>query len=100
MPGTRSSARLADQSSPSSDNTQPTANSTKRKAESSPTSAKSKRGRKDTEKDQKTLEETFHQDKDQPDDIEMKDAGSAGEGNNPQPDKQEEAKVESMPPLR
>lgn len=93
MPGTRSSVRLADQSSPSSENT----NGTKRKAESSPTSANSKRGRKDTEKDQKTIEETFAQDhdKDEPKDIEMKEAGSAGEGNNPKPDKQEEAKVES-----
>ncbi|GAB7348356.1 hypothetical protein MBLNU459_g6798t1 [Dothideomycetes sp. NU459] len=99
MPGTRSSARIADGSSPASEKTEQTqaAKGTKRKADSSPASAKSKRGRKDTEKDQKTLEETLGQDDDQPEDIEMKDAASAGEGNNPQPDKQEEAKVQSKP---
>ena len=91
MAGTRSSARLAGNSNSSP----PSAKSdggNKRKAESSPASNKSKRGKKGA-KDQKTLEETMpdaeaqvdEAEKDQPEDIEMKEAANGGEGENAEP---------------
>lgn len=81
MPGTRSSARLADKPNDSSPPSVKTpSNGTKRKAESSPSSTK--KGKKQ----QKTLEDTFpetHQEaeKDQPEDIEMQEAGNESVGN-------------------
>ncbi|KAK4991408.1 hypothetical protein LTR66_003760 [Elasticomyces elasticus] len=92
MAGTRSSARVAAKpgSSPPADDKN--ASTKKRKADnnSSPTSTKSKRGRKSNSKEQKTLEETMpsvhdEAEDDQPKDIEMKEAGSAGEGAHAEP---------------
>lgn len=96
MAGTRSSARL----SGSSPQSKTPSNGTKRKAiDSSPSSAKAKKGRKTTEKEQKTIEETFdtgnqNEVKNTSDDVEMTDAGNAGEGG-----KSEQSGDQSMPCL-
>lgn len=78
MAGTRSSARLSQNSSPQSAKG---TGGTKRKAEdSSPTSTKSKRGR--PSKGQQTLEETVQGTDEGKDnaDVEIKDADANGEG--------------------
>lgn len=108
MPSTRSSARLADRTSSQNGESSPPAaksptnGSTKRKADSSPSSAKAKKGRKTDEAGQKTLEETIaggnqEEEKDQPEDIEMKEAGNPGEGNKPEPDNRAELKAMRTP---
>ena len=96
MPGTRSSARLAASgSSPSSQdkNSSPRNAGNKRKADTGSSPPKSKRGRKsNAEKQQKTLEETMpdlkddeNKEDDQPKDIEMKEAAAEGEGTDVKP---------------
>lgn len=69
MPSTRSSARATDKSSPSVEDTA-TSNGTKRKAETNASPPSPKKGRKSTEKEQKTIEETMLGDTQ---DSEMKD---------------------------
>jgi hypothetical protein len=101
MAGTRSSARLAGQpsSSPHQAESPSSSNGTKRKAESSSSASKPNKGRKTEGKEQRTLEETIggitqDEEKDQPEDIEMKDAGSTGEGDKAQPDTKEQSSIE------
>lgn len=86
MAGTRSSSRIAaNSSSPQSSHN----SNNKRKADSSPASTKSKKGKKTDAKEQKTLEETMpgnEAEQDQPQDIEMKEASNGGEGAEAKPD--------------
>lgn len=75
MAGTRSSARVANGSSPA------TENGTKRKADDSSPSSSAKKGRKG-EKEQKTIEETMSTDNQETGkyhDTEMKDAQNGNE---------------------